>query len=65
MRKHKAGASWNSSIHVIKKLIRKLFGQESAPASDEASPVAAAAADEAKPARKSTRKKAAVAEKRD
>jgi poly(A) polymerase len=65
MRKQKAGASWTSSIHVIKKLIRKLFGQESPAPSDEASKASALAADEAKPARKSTRKKAAVADKRD
>ena len=58
MRKPAAGASWKSSPHVIKKLIRKLFGQESA---KEDAPATAPLSDDAKPARKSTRKKAAPA----
>jgi poly(A) polymerase len=49
---------------VIKKLIRKLFGQESA-ASDETAADVSAAASDSKPARKSTRKKAAAPPKRD
>ena len=63
MREPAAGASWKSSPHVIKKLIRKLFGQESpkedAPAT---APLVAASGDDTKPARKSTRKKAAPPE---
>ncbi|SAK39218.1 polynucleotide adenylyltransferase [Caballeronia hypogeia] len=47
---------------MIKKLIRKLFGQEDADSNDV--PAAASEAD-AKPARKSTRKKAAAPAKRD
>ena len=63
MRKPAAGASWKSSPHVIKKLIRKLFGQESA---KEAAPATTPLSDDVKPARKSTRKKAApAATKRD
>ncbi|QIE22491.1 Poly(A) polymerase I [Caballeronia sp. SBC1] len=63
MRKPAAGASWKSSPHVIKKLIRKLFGQESA---KEETPATAPLSDDVKPARKSTRKKAApAAAKRD
>jgi poly(A) polymerase len=58
MRKSAAGASWKSSPHVIKKLIRKLFGQESA---KEETPATAPLSDDVKPARKSTRKKAAPA----
>nr|WP_218627342.1 polynucleotide adenylyltransferase PcnB [Caballeronia sp. dw_19] len=58
MRKPAAGASWKSSPHVIKKLIRKLFGQESA---KEETPATAPLSDDVKPARKSTRKKAAPA----
>jgi poly(A) polymerase len=67
MRKQKAGASWNSSTHVIKKLIRKLFGQDSPPPqAPDASIVTTPLSDDVKPARKSTRKKAApAAEKRD
>ena len=65
MRKPAAGASWKSSPHVIKKLIRKLFGQESAKEDAPATaPLGAASADDAKPARKTTRKKAAPAEAR-
>jgi poly(A) polymerase len=65
MRKPAAGASWKSSPHVIKKLIRKLFGQESAKEDAPATaPLAAASGDDAKPARKTTRKKAAPAETR-
>ena len=63
MRKPAAGASWKSSPHVIKKLIRKLFGQESA---KEETPATAPLSDDVKPARKSTRKKATpAAAKRD
>jgi len=58
MRRSGAGASWKSSPHVIKKLIRKLFGQESA---KEETPATAPLSDDVKPARKSTRKKAAPA----
>jgi len=58
MRRSAAGASWKSSPHVIKKLIRKLFGQESA---KEETPATAPLSDDVKPARKSTRKKAAPA----
>lgn len=67
MRKPAAGASWKSSPHVIKKLIRKLFGQESAKEDAPATaPLGAASDDDAKPARKTTRKKAApVAARRD
>jgi len=63
MRKSAAGASWKSSPHVIKKLIRKLFGQDSA---KEDAPATAPLSDDVKPARKSTRKKATpAAAKRD
>ena len=67
MRKQKAGASWNSSTHVIKKLIRRLFGQESPPPqAPDASITTTPLSDDVKPARKSTRKKAApAAPKRD
>jgi poly(A) polymerase len=65
MRKPAAGASWKYSPHVIKKFIRKLFGQESpkedAPAT---APLVAASDNDAKPVRKTTRKKAAPAEAR-
>jgi poly(A) polymerase len=50
---------------VIKKLIRKLFGQESADSNESAANDTTAASPDAKPARKSTRKKAAAPVKRD
>ncbi|BAN22201.1 polynucleotide adenylyltransferase PcnB [Caballeronia insecticola] len=50
---------------MIKKLIRKLFGQESADSVDDAANDNPAASPDAKPARKSTRKKAAAPAKRD
>jgi poly(A) polymerase len=62
MRKPAAGASWKSSPHVIKKLIRKLFGQDAKVEAPATTPLS----DDVKPARKSTRKKAApAAPKRD
>jgi poly(A) polymerase len=65
MRKPAAGASWKYSPHVIKKFIRKLFGQESAKEDAPApAPLLAASNDDAKPVRKTTRKKAAPAEAR-
>ena len=50
---------------MIKKLIRKLFGQESAGLAESATNDNPTASPDARPARKSTRKKAAVAPKRD
>ncbi|CAH2779394.1 MAG: Poly(A) polymerase (EC [uncultured Caballeronia sp.] len=50
---------------MIKKLIRKLFGQESAESIDDAANDNQTASPDAKPARKSTRKKAAAPAKRD
>jgi poly(A) polymerase len=62
MRKPAAGVSWKSSPHVIKKLIRKLFGQDAKVEAPATTPLS----DDVKPARKSTRKKAApAAPKRD
>ena len=62
MRNPAAGASWKSSPHVIKKLIRKLFGQDAKVEAPATTPLS----DDVKPARKSTRKKAApAAPKRD
>lgn len=65
MRKLAAGASWNSSPHVIKKLIRKLFGQESAPADAPASTASTPLDDDVKPARKPRAKKVAAEPVRD
>ena len=50
---------------MIKKLIRKLFGQESADSNESAANDIPADSPDAKPARKSTRKKAAAPVKRD